>query len=79
MREEGVVNLERDGAPDIPVDEKKCCETCEHWVTVDGSVGICALAAKALSEARKGVLYAMAECISQCDHCCGRWEPWRGL
>lgn len=46
---------------------------------VDGSVGICALAAKALSEAKKGDLYAMAECISQCDHCCDDWRLWSEL
>lgn len=73
------MNLEKNGMPDIPTGEEKHCETCEHWVTVDGSVGICAIAAKALSEAKKDDLYAMAECISQCDHCCDDWKLWSKL
>ena len=73
------MNLERDGAPDIPDGEEKRCETCAHWVTVDGCVGICACAASDMPEAKRVDLYAMAESISQCDHCCDRWKPWRGL
>lgn len=72
------MNLERDGAPDIPDGAVRCCETCDRWVPGDGC-GICAHRAESAVLPRGVDLDAMAASTTQGDHSCGRWEPWRGL
>lgn len=72
------MDLERDGAPGIHGGYVRCFETCDRGVPGEGC-GICSHLAESSVLPRGVDLDAMAASITQGDHSCGRWEPWRGL
>lgn len=66
------MNLERDGAPDAPWYVNPQCGNCRHWVTDNGSVGMCEVeAARLTSSTDKPV---GTSCGALCLVMCGAIE-----
>ena len=73
------MNLERDGAPDVPTATARCCSSCLFWVPGrDGTLGICARGADEFVWGPNRIdLDAVADRIRADDHVCRDWRELR--